>query len=386
MSKRRFLKTLSTMGLSGAALTHISKDALAKQTDRPEKNVLRLKYLEHTNHDEVMNGGKPETQPVYYTLPLEKHIRIRSTFEAAARLEKQFSSPNIRASIAKNKNSPTEREVVVDVIKSTNEEGKTSKSSKSKHQVRRELPKEATGRVRVNGEQHARHKIPVQVVERAETKSAGHFDSRYSPNVPGGCAIEAQRSGASNGTLGIPAYSTNTSGTVWTTAGHVVQSSGVKIYQPDIGTFGYQNEIGTADEVETNNGDAATIIPESDRDTIYKFAESDGSMTDYILYGTLGRDALEDMEEIDDLYVQGNVTGRHFEEVKKVSSDGNDIFIAADTKKGDSGGPYYWLNSDDEAYAAGIHTAVTTLGGDKVFDDSEGKTFPWVSDQFNLLL
>lgn len=81
MSRRRFLSGLSTLGLSGAALNHITQDAVADLTDNPEKEVPRLEGFKHTNQKELRDSStkdpvKPEKSPFTTQFPeINGHIR-----------------------------------------------------------------------------------------------------------------------------------------------------------------------------------------------------------------------------------------------------------------------------------------------------------------------
>lgn len=74
MGKRRFMKTLAGIGVSGSAIRHMSKETLAKTTGNPEKEVPMLKCLYHLNHEEVKNGNKPERKAEYFTLPRDEVV------------------------------------------------------------------------------------------------------------------------------------------------------------------------------------------------------------------------------------------------------------------------------------------------------------------------
>ena len=54
MRRRNFLGTLAGIGISGATLRYMTKDAVAEVTDDPTNEVPRLRSLRHTNHQEIV--------------------------------------------------------------------------------------------------------------------------------------------------------------------------------------------------------------------------------------------------------------------------------------------------------------------------------------------
>lgn len=95
--------------------------------------------------------------------------------------------------------------------------------------------------------------------------------------------------------------------------------------------------------------------------------------------GAVAEDRLIEMNIYDDVCdCQGQRTGRHLNctvlRVKDKSWGQNSkVVIDADSKKGDSGMPYYWKNYSDEAYIVGIHNAGVDVDGDGNFDEAAGQ-------------
>lgn len=74
----------------------MTKDALAEVTDDPKKEVPRLRSLRHTNHQEVVEEGRPpEIEPVYDTVPRDEWIETESAFDAERKLNQAISQVNI---------------------------------------------------------------------------------------------------------------------------------------------------------------------------------------------------------------------------------------------------------------------------------------------------
>ena len=60
MNRRRFLNTLTGLGVSGTALSYLTKDEIA-DIDFDEE-VPRLGRVRHINHRAVTNGEEPERE------------------------------------------------------------------------------------------------------------------------------------------------------------------------------------------------------------------------------------------------------------------------------------------------------------------------------------
>jgi hypothetical protein len=92
MGRRRFLGALSTLGVSGAALQHLSKEALADLTADPSAEVPRLERLVHANHEAVAAGEEPpEREAEYYTIPRDEWVHVEATQDAMRRLDRKLN-------------------------------------------------------------------------------------------------------------------------------------------------------------------------------------------------------------------------------------------------------------------------------------------------------
>lgn len=89
--RRQFLKSLAAIGISGEALRHMSKESLAAVTSDPTKEVPRLRGLQHTNHEAVMNeNAPPEREPIYYTIPRDEWAYNEGVQNAAVRTKQKL--------------------------------------------------------------------------------------------------------------------------------------------------------------------------------------------------------------------------------------------------------------------------------------------------------
>jgi len=85
MNRRNFLSKLSAMGISGATLQYMTKDALAEVTDDPKDEVPRLRYLRHKEEKTI--GEPPEREPVYEAIPRDRWERIEGANEAFSQIK-----------------------------------------------------------------------------------------------------------------------------------------------------------------------------------------------------------------------------------------------------------------------------------------------------------
>lgn len=388
IGRRRFIKTLSSLGVSAAAVTHMSKEALADLTDHPEKEIPRLKALRHTNHEAVVNGTEaPELEPVYYTIPRDEFVRIEGTYNAAQKLDNRLGNPDsIEFGVKRSDGRSDDLVISVEHQTIKHRDGKIVEPDISLAELEQTLPDTTNGEIEVGDRQYEVENIEVEV-EDTKLVNDDYYAYRYRP-VPGGCMMNADC------TIGHPAYDNDAGEYIWTTASHCVnRSSGYSVYQPyeDGAMAADNNYIGDSDKfMPEGDGDAATIMPTWDNtgDNVeYRYAENDGSTTDWFIYGTRSVDYLRDMAANgESVYKQGKTTGRLYDEVLKVSSDGETVTLECDRDGGDSGGPYFDVNSYGNAYAVGIHAWGADYDGDGTFDDSKGNTMEYVNNYFNLSL
>lgn len=99
MGRRRFVDTLLTLGVSSSTAAALTKDELAKLTDDPSQQVPRTKYFRHTNHDEVVNGGRPNRGPTFYTVPRDQWIETETAVNAATSLGDRLGLPGVEVGV-----------------------------------------------------------------------------------------------------------------------------------------------------------------------------------------------------------------------------------------------------------------------------------------------
>lgn len=373
MGRRRFLKTLSSLGVSAAALNHMTKETLAELTDDPSREIPRLKGTRHTNHEAVVNGTEPpKLEPVYYTMPRDEFVRIEARYNAARKIRKQIGDdPQMHVGVRRQQD-----DLIINVVHETvlRHDGTVDKPRVSFSDLRETLPEYVDGNVSIDDREYGVEDVRVRAVE---TRSAedDYFDTDYESDVPGGCKWESC-------TLGHPAYDNDREEYVWTTASHCVdRSSNESVSQPD--TNESDNYIGVSDKyTEAGNGDAATVRQNSAEEPYYDYADYGGGHGDWPIYGTRSIDYLKDMAANGEaVYKQGKTTGRLGGRVLEVRNDGMFVLINCDRSGGDSGGPFFDVTDYGNAYAVGIHNRA----GD-TDTESKGTTMAYTNSTLNLSL
>ena len=147
MGRRRFMKTLSTLGLSTATVHNMSKETLAELTDNPEEEIPRLKAMRHTNHEAVVEGTEPpELEPMYYTIPRDEFVRIEGRYKAAKELDAQLGYPdNIEVGIRRSSGRGDDLVISVEHQTLKRSDGKIVKPDISLAELEQTLPDTTSG-------------------------------------------------------------------------------------------------------------------------------------------------------------------------------------------------------------------------------------------------
>jgi hypothetical protein len=221
-----------------------------------------------------------------------------------------------------------------------------------------------------------------------------NYESKYRP-VPGGCAIDSENTATGRqGTLGTPVKQPNSSNDAWVTAAHVVDpdvdrgnSTTADIHQPSEN----YDTIGTAYSwdwwhpgflEDDYPADAAVITSDWANDSKFDVAcDGSGCSGDYQgwnIKGTVTWDRIKLIEGVLDHTLQGKATGRNS---GKILSTTKPVYeIDADSRNGDSGGPYFESPMyTDEVYIGGIHNRM----GNSV-DTAEGTAMELIENQLNV--
>lgn len=398
MGRRRFISTLSTLGVSSEAARRLTQSEFDALVDDPKQEVPRLGYHRHTNHSAVESGREPQRTGVFYTISRDDWRETEAAYRAVKRLNNRFSDPLVRSGLTRDESTgrpgvKVDYEVHLDATGEVKREPDVPAD-----EVRKNVPTEVTERVSRAGKTHSVENIPVEFVETRRTPQSdpdSYFDRTIRP-VPGGCEAGTNVSTTSDAwTLGAPAFDKEKVETVLLTARHCInEKSGSPVYQNGNKEA---NKIGYSDKYTVSGtGDAATIRV-GDDNVEYAIAAADDATDEYAVnvYGTVSKTRCKDLVAGNDtVYQQGRRTGRtqcqvvDFKPPSDTVGDDYKIEVGANTDGGDSGGPYYEEREDDvdnttEAYILGIHSrgAYDENNEEK---NGVGNCMFWIEDEFSL--
>lgn len=397
--RRNFMKTLSAMGVSTAALPYLSKNTLADLTDDPSDEVIRLSRLQRkeSTPDRVPGDipahesaaipddaeDRPDREPVLYTIPRDEwayRAAVRQAThdvreELVSDLEDEFDEDGLGKSQIQtcvttiNQGGTTERAVKVTRVSVTKKslakddeeesvtgdvnteeyeedvdvEEETSEPEVSMEEIKEATPSEISVTVAEEDYRETVDGIPI-VFEDQNRTEISYYDEEFRPLV-GGCQMRQNRWTGGDATLATPAYYSEGIHGVLITSGHNVEGElGDSIYQPG----GWGTSFGTAMEenyiYEQGENDAATIAVEDDSGAAYRLADEDGERYGTV-EGVIGYDELEDeLGESYELHYQGRTTGRDSGVLEDVSDEQDLGYVEVDgisPSGGDSGGPIY---------------------------------------------
>lgn len=393
MGKRRFLRTMATLGVSATALRYLSQDSLATLTDNPEEEVPRLSRVKFKNPKTYSNlpipDEPPKIEPVFYTIPRDEWVHVESTFGAANRLRKHISrhfdaSGRTSVSVADfGTGNTSDLGLRVLILDNTWEETESTQYIQGlAERLSSRLPSSVSGdpTQAINPElgigqttphfDTKREDIPVEVtsVEMSQTAS---FNHKYRP-VPGGCQIwDENFLGGDVCTSGTPIYSSMLGKHVLLTAAHCYDSVGDAAEQPSYTSPITKNHIGNVHQRKKfGTFDVATVNVDINEysNVIYRLAcNFYDDCYGVPIRGFIGKDELKDHIE-DPSYIirkQGRTTGitKGTVSIIEEATYGNNnpvtrLWVNANADGGDSGGPHFRLIDEVNgigAYIAGIH-------------------------------
>lgn len=382
MGRRRFLGVVAGLGVSSAALQHLTKDVVAS-TDL-DSEVPRLSKLRHTNHEAVLRREeKPKREPIFYTIPRDEWAVTETAHAAASRVNELLEAEDVREGVTAGvttitRNHHEEKAVIVKRTVGQTINGDTVEPAATTEELKGLLPDSIAGTAGDGGYQQTIEDIPVTIeteemslsAQAGETTNApgNDYNHRYRP-VPAGSVLQWGGAGSLYGTGGTPVHDGNQNKYNLVSAGHIIRDE--EMYQPDTGGG---DQIGTRDD--DNHDDPRTPQPTVDAglitldvDTYHRFAGNGGDDTywdDVHIFGTVGRDEIVDNENSNySLRRRGSRTGMEFGTLGDVYDDNHAFDTSADENDGDSGGPHFMREYNPnlgiyEAYIAGIHYAGDT--------------------------
>lgn len=365
MGKRRFLKTLSSIGVSYSALANLDKESLQNLTDDPKREVPMLESLVHTNHEEIKRGEPPKREANFFTVPRDQWAEIKGADKASIKLEKQIqadeSLPDLRVAVqTRSERSKTRKTLIPEVPSRLLEE-----TDLTIDLIQSKLPNSLSVEVAEGEHREQVTDIPVIMEVVSGGQLTNYYDYEYRP-VPGGVQL-SQPGGDGDCTLATPAYD-SPNGYVMVTAGHCAESGSMDVYQPNDPWYTDDNKIGQIDQVVGQNYtdsdvekfDAATVDMNSSTTVTYKIAQDEqDSYLRRDIGGILSWDAITAWEGgSTEINYQGRTTGRSSGSVNKTySSTKNFALIGGNgVEGGDSGGPMYRRQcaTCDELLIAGV--------------------------------
>ncbi len=359
MGRRRLVKTLSTLGVSGAALATGQIDEIATAAADDTDDVVRTHSYQHTNHEAVTNGAMPEREAKFYKIPRDQWIRTETAYDAARRVRERIGEiPSV--SVTPDVNSPDYGETVIcvtqTVVKSVTEDGdKVTKRrpSVSPEEVKRRTPATASGVVEHDGRAHRVEDIPVAFEKKTEIQTEV-YSSLYRP-VPAGCRIMC--GDLEVGTIGSPAYDMDNTKPGWLTASHVFnRENGIKVHQPYVCC---ETGIGKSTKhTDEGNGDIAFFASDGNKRKYDLADKRENNYMGWPVNGTVAEDRLKDMASNSQTAArQGATTGRATFDLIKYNADAGIITgTNSGDKGGDSGGPWYQYDvENDHILMLGVH-------------------------------
>lgn len=267
MSRRRFIESLASLGVTGSALTLMSKDTLAETTENPEKEVPRLFGWRHTNHDDVVNkGARPEREPIYYKIPRHKWARVEAAHDAKERvstiLEEEFEK-SVPVGVTTHGSGSNRRKVVeveYQILESPKGDEIKSPSvefSEFKQTIEEKVGTTITGIAGKGTKKETRQAgIPV-TVDRTRRVQTYSYDYEYRESgVPAGCLI--RRPGGGVCTSGTPVWDNEIGDHVMVTAGHCLENIN-DIYQNDVDDSDHFGNVNQDKLKATGDFDAGII-------------------------------------------------------------------------------------------------------------------------------
>ena len=311
MSRRRFLQYMASIGVGSAALSELTKEAVARNTDDHDDQVVELFGYQYKDKNPPEPRQDVDREPVFFSIPHDQWVRTECANAAAQRLEKQFEKEGYSFGV-----SSLDGQSCV-VAKHINYDGSQSKgTNKSFDQFESDVPYTIDQSITRHGEEYSVENIPIKRrKEKCETQG-NYFTNEYRP-VPGGCEAGTGTDGEPGGgwTIGHPARYSDNLQMVLVTASHCIDRTGNKeVYQP---SEDEDDLIGKSDEwTQAGDGDVASIRMVDDVNNHYDIAAYSGSAEDWTVVGTVSSSSLDHMAANNDYaYQQGRRTGREYDQI-----------------------------------------------------------------------
>ncbi|WP_232688716.1 hypothetical protein [Halobacterium zhouii] len=386
MGRRRFIKTLSGIGVSATALNYLSQESLADTVGDISDEVPEVALLAYNNPDATFkDADETGRAPIYRTIPRHRWQINHAAMNAAKRVqqavEKQLGGKqdDVGVEVRSDGDSVANRIVIV----STTLEGYTD-STTDLDAIHDATPRKAQGVVG-SGQHEYKQQFPVDV-EEVHVIPQHYYDSDYDGSIPGGCELGIQVELANYfGTSTCGAVREDNHGKAMISAGHFIDrahpSDVNEVNQPQygevVGTHGWDWESGYFDAGFAYHNEGISQGTQLANDSGGRKPEQiDGIIPYNAIKGSIG-------DESYSLNIQGCRTGHHdvYPTGIRMGPNENDYQFKTsigDTKEGDSGGPHYKYDNG-YIYIGGVHAGISKEDNEPVATSAE-----YVENQFNL--
>ena len=351
MGRRNFIKAVGSLGVSGAALRHMTKETMAKVD--PKTEVPRIGWWVHTNHEAVRQGAAPKRKPIYYKISREKWARVETAWDAREKLKSTLNKIAPDCTIGVRTGTEGQQRTKELIVYHPAE----GASAVTFDEFRGYVPSTVSGTAgRGSDSSITFDNIPVRVEQAKKIKKDAHYEYEYRP-VLAACIFRHSNGGYC--TIGSPAYSNRYNEQVLVTAGHCLDESDEEVV--------YQNNVNSGDIIgdrssqvyDDNRGDIGVIRLNNGINVDY-YAASDynNSYTRPDIKGAMSSSRLQDLEGTNvEIEKRGCNTGSRQGSILEL----NEYSFTTDHDRagGDSGGPYWEVtdipDGTDSAFVAGIH-------------------------------
>lgn len=355
MSKRRFLKIASAMGVSATSLRYGTQEALAKAKDGD--SVPYVKAL-ITQYDK--NGTPTGQDPRYGSIPRDIWEVKWTADDAAQRIQHQIRNqfPGdahlITAGWGAMESSPTGYGVHVSYQEIECADGRYLSPDATIETVREELPDKQRGIVGEDDHRTERT-VPVVVEQQRSREVADCLSDTNWESVPGGTAMSSNNGG---GTYCAAFHHRDYGIEGMITSGHVCGSDGAYVYDASGELHGTARDVYNGSDI-----DYAWVELSSGDSPLREISDTNGG-TDWIVSGIATDSELKyDTDTNTTYYGQGDANCRQTGNIQRFKDTW--VEYGPHTAGGDSGGTLWKKGPGGEALIAGVCVEDLRLAGSK---------------------
>lgn len=383
LNRRNFLKGVGAVGISAAAINHISENeaTIGDISYNPQEEV---PYVAGWRNE--ISDGEVNKEPFYDTVSVDKWDNVQATRDAIETLgnilQNEFESPDQHFSIlgSTDEDSPTGRRIDLSINK---------ESPYSVSELEEFLPDQATGKAAISEKEYD---IPVGLRQGGiGQQSHSCYEDNYPlyDNVPAAAPIIADATMEGGNTAGAFWHGDN--GIGWVTNYHVVDDGSpvgniVSLLDDNDSAADTIGEVSDAYYEGGGEVDIAhilrTVSGKEPHEWIPRIDYSDNE--EHAVVGVISDQKLENNVGNSNwkLSAQGHATCRSVGHIYDVeySTSGELVGVIMDadyTQDGDSGGVLYYYDGSD------AHICGVIVGPDKDTGHTYGTTAETTEDRFN---